>query len=46
MKEFLPEVETICNIHHFILVRHIGYCAEKSNKILVYEYMCNRSLDK
>ncbi|KAK2965648.1 hypothetical protein RJ640_000417 [Escallonia rubra] len=45
-KEFLAEVKTIGNIHHFNLVRLIGYCAEHSNRLLVYEHMCNGSLDK
>ncbi|KAM7469678.1 hypothetical protein LguiA_007861 [Lonicera macranthoides] len=45
-KEFLAEVNTIGNINHFNLVRLIGYCAEKSNRLLVYEHMCNGSLDK
>ncbi|KAM7474005.1 hypothetical protein LguiB_021248 [Lonicera macranthoides] len=45
-KEFLAEVNTIGSINHFNLVRLIGYCAEKSNRLLVYEHMCNGSLDK
>ncbi|KAM7469312.1 hypothetical protein LguiA_007495 [Lonicera macranthoides] len=45
-KEFLAEVNTIGSINHFNLVRLIGYCAEKSNRLLVYEYVCNGSLDK
>ncbi|KAK1257999.1 G-type lectin S-receptor-like serine/threonine-protein kinase SD2-5 [Acorus gramineus] len=45
-KEFLAEVETIGSIHHVTLVRLIGFCAEKSNRLLVYEHMCNGSLDK
>ena len=45
-KSFLAEVETIGNIHHVNLVRLIGFCAEKSHRLLVYEYMCNGSLDK
>ena len=45
-KEFLAEVETIGSIHHIHLVRLIGFCAEKSYRLLVYEYMCNGSLDK
>ncbi|ONK80571.1 uncharacterized protein A4U43_C01F19310 [Asparagus officinalis] len=44
-KEFLAEVETIGSIHHVNLVRLIGFCAEKSYRLLVYEYMCNGSLD-
>lgn len=45
-KEFLAEVETIGSVHHINLVRLIGFCAEKSHRLLVYEYMCNGSLDK
>ncbi|XP_078174463.1 G-type lectin S-receptor-like serine/threonine-protein kinase SD2-5 [Carex rostrata] len=45
-KDFLTEVETIGNIHHINLVRLIGFCADKLNRILVYEYMCNGSLDQ
>ncbi|KAK6134978.1 hypothetical protein DH2020_031262 [Rehmannia glutinosa] len=44
--EFLPEVETIGRVHHFNLVRLIGYCAEGSNRLLVYEYLHKGSLDK
>lgn len=46
LKEFLAEVNTIGNIHHFNLVKLIGYCREKSKRLLVYEHMCNGSLDK
>ncbi|XP_037419722.1 G-type lectin S-receptor-like serine/threonine-protein kinase SD2-5 [Triticum dicoccoides] len=45
-QEFLAEVETIGRIHHINLVRLIGFCAEKSSRLLVYEYMSNSSLDK
>ncbi|XAR49526.1 Non-specific serine/threonine protein kinase [Bertholletia excelsa] len=45
MREFLAEVETIGSIHHYNLVRLIGFCAEKSSYLLVYEYMINGSLD-
>ncbi|KAJ1687550.1 hypothetical protein LUZ63_018940 [Rhynchospora breviuscula] len=45
-KDFLMEVETIGSIHHINLVRLTGFCADKLNRILVYEYMCNGSLDK
>uniref|UniRef100_A0A6N2KMN3 non-specific serine/threonine protein kinase n=1 Tax=Salix viminalis TaxID=40686 RepID=A0A6N2KMN3_SALVM len=44
-REFLAEVETIGSVHHFNLVRLIGFCAEKSCRLLVYEYMSNGSLD-
>ncbi|KAL5570895.1 hypothetical protein UlMin_020492 [Ulmus minor] len=45
MREFLAEVETIGSLHHFNLVRLVGFCAEKSFRLLVYEYMINGSLD-
>jgi hypothetical protein len=45
-EEFLAEVMTIGRMHHFNLVRLIGFCAEKSHRLLVYEYLCNGSLDK
>ncbi|KQK18038.1 hypothetical protein BRADI_1g38183v3 [Brachypodium distachyon] len=44
--EFLAEVQTIGSINHIHLVRLIGFCAEKSHRLLVYEYMPNGSLDK
>ncbi|CAL5403923.1 unnamed protein product [Camellia sinensis] len=44
-KSFLAEVETIGSIHQVNLVRLIGFCAEKSYRLLVYEYMSNGSLD-
>uniref|UniRef100_A0A452XJZ3 non-specific serine/threonine protein kinase n=2 Tax=Aegilops tauschii TaxID=37682 RepID=A0A452XJZ3_AEGTS len=46
MKEFLAEVETIGSIEHINLVRLIGFCAEKSQRLLVYEYMPRGSLDR
>ncbi|XP_030520235.2 G-type lectin S-receptor-like serine/threonine-protein kinase SD2-5 [Rhodamnia argentea] len=45
-KSFLVEAGTIGTIHHVNLVRLLGFCAEKSHRLLVYEYMCNGSLDK
>ncbi|XP_057461432.1 G-type lectin S-receptor-like serine/threonine-protein kinase SD2-5 [Actinidia eriantha] len=45
-KSFLSEVETIGGIHHVNLVRLIGFCAERTFRLLVYEYMSNGSLDK
>ncbi|XP_057508208.1 G-type lectin S-receptor-like serine/threonine-protein kinase SD2-5 isoform X2 [Actinidia eriantha] len=45
-KSFLTEVKTIGSIHHLNLVRLVGYCAEKSHRLLVYDYMCNGSLDR
>ncbi|XP_037403785.1 G-type lectin S-receptor-like serine/threonine-protein kinase SD2-5 [Triticum dicoccoides] len=45
-KEFSAEVQTIGSIHHINLVRLIGFCAEKSHRLLVYEYMPKGSLDR
>uniref|UniRef100_A0A7N2N7X6 non-specific serine/threonine protein kinase n=1 Tax=Quercus lobata TaxID=97700 RepID=A0A7N2N7X6_QUELO len=45
-KSFLAEVKTIGSIHHLNLVRLVGFCDEKSHRLLVYEYMSNGSLDR
>ncbi|PHU12553.1 hypothetical protein BC332_19483 [Capsicum chinense] len=45
-KSFLVEVETIGSLHHVNLVQLIGFCAEKSHRLLVYEFMSNGSLEK
>ncbi|GAV74271.1 Pkinase domain-containing protein/B_lectin domain-containing protein [Cephalotus follicularis] len=45
-KSFLAEVDTIGSIHHVNLVRLIGFCSATSHRLLVYEYMCNGSLDR
>ncbi|KAM0836531.1 hypothetical protein ACQ4PT_062268 [Festuca glaucescens] len=45
-REFLAEVQTIGSIHHINLVRLFGFCAEKSHRLLVYEYMPNGSLEE
>ncbi|XP_059665031.1 G-type lectin S-receptor-like serine/threonine-protein kinase SD2-5 [Cornus florida] len=46
IKEFLAEVETLGSINHFNLVKLIGFCADNSHRLLVYEYLSNGSLDK
>ncbi|TYI04830.1 hypothetical protein ES332_A10G046900v1 [Gossypium tomentosum] len=45
-KSFIAEVQTIGSIHHFNLVSLVGFCAEKFNYLLVYEYLVNGSLDR
>ncbi|XP_030449173.1 G-type lectin S-receptor-like serine/threonine-protein kinase At5g24080 [Syzygium oleosum] len=44
--EFIAEVNTIGSMHHMNLVRLCGYCSEGSQRLLVYEFMKNGSLDK
>lgn len=43
--EFLSEVKMITSIQHKNLVRLVGCCSDGAQRLLVYEYMKNRSLD-
>ncbi|KAG0534019.1 hypothetical protein BDA96_04G242600 [Sorghum bicolor] len=45
IKEFLAEIESISQVKHANLVRLLGYCVQRKNRILVYEYLANNSLD-
>ncbi|CAN6479948.1 unnamed protein product [Victoria cruziana] len=45
-KEFYTEIATIGSIHHVNLVRLHGFCAEATQRLLVYEYMNLGSLDR
>lgn len=44
-REFLVEVLILSLLHHPNLVNLVGYCAEGEQRILVYEYMANGSLE-
>ncbi|XP_057967876.1 G-type lectin S-receptor-like serine/threonine-protein kinase At2g19130 [Malania oleifera] len=44
-KQFRIEISTIGTIQHVNLVRLQGFCSEGTNKLLVYDYMPNGSLD-
>ncbi|XXG60140.1 hypothetical protein AAC387_Pa04g2113 [Persea americana] len=45
-QEFAAEVMTISHLRHKNLVKLIGWCLERGELLLVYEFMPNGSLDK
>lgn len=45
VREFLTEINTISNVKHPNLVELVGCCVQETNRILVYEYVENNSLD-
>ncbi|KAK6155749.1 hypothetical protein DH2020_009997 [Rehmannia glutinosa] len=44
-REFLAEMETLGKVKHRNLVSLLGYCSYGEEKVLVYEYMANGSVD-
>ncbi|KAJ0975921.1 hypothetical protein J5N97_017886 [Dioscorea zingiberensis] len=45
-RQFLTEIEMISSVQHRNLVNLYGCCAEGNNRLLVYEYLENKSLDQ
>uniref|UniRef100_A0A0E0FWT5 Receptor-like serine/threonine-protein kinase n=1 Tax=Oryza nivara TaxID=4536 RepID=A0A0E0FWT5_ORYNI len=45
-KQFRAEVSTIGTIQHVNLIRLLGFCTERTRRLLVYEHMPNGSLDR
>uniref|UniRef100_A0A5B7ASF7 Putative L-type lectin-domain containing receptor kinase S.5 n=1 Tax=Davidia involucrata TaxID=16924 RepID=A0A5B7ASF7_DAVIN len=45
-QDFIAEVTIIGSLHHKNLVKLVGWCYERNELILVYEFMPNGSLDK
>ena len=44
-REFRAEVEIISRVHHRHLVSLVGYCIHGDQRLLVYEYVPNKTLE-
>uniref|UniRef100_A0A7N0TE70 non-specific serine/threonine protein kinase n=1 Tax=Kalanchoe fedtschenkoi TaxID=63787 RepID=A0A7N0TE70_KALFE len=44
-REFRAEVEIISRVHHRHLVSLVGYCISENQRLLIYEFMPNKTLE-
>ena len=45
VREFEAEVEIISRVHHRHLVSLVGYCIHGAQRLLVYEFVPNKTLE-
>lgn len=45
-KEFQTEAKLLARVQHRNVVNLLGYCVHGTEKLLVYEFVSNESLDK
>lgn len=44
-REFRAEVEIISRVHHRHLVSLVGYCISEQHRLLIYEFVPNKTLE-
>ncbi|CAK9141210.1 unnamed protein product [Ilex paraguariensis] len=44
-REFQAEIETISRVHHKHLVSLVGYCMTGAERLLIYEFLPNNTLE-